>query len=260
MTRIVAKDAIKQSATSQRILSRLIYLLMHLGLELRFKLSAIGRKFLRLAVPSLALLLFISHVSPAEAQIFPSPGEDPLLTRCMPRSPCLSVGEGIKSWDEDLRQKLLFDEDLASVKSIIETMTESSLGIILLSVFLILFVVIVWKTKTSVSAKRWFTKGFQLVIGLLISNEFSVLLKLFFGRLKPHVSFYNPHVIPALSFPSSHAFNTAFLCVFLYLSIVKSTDFELRVKSAGKLLNIYLVLYAFGIAWGRHFVQLVSAG
>jgi membrane-associated phospholipid phosphatase len=142
---------------------------------------------------------------------------DPLKTRCLPDSLCLKLPEGLIAWDRQTRvnwHKSM--EEHPKTVDALRWLVEKPPGISLMSlVFLLLF----WRLF------RWprlrlsviFRKVVIFVIGAGLSDLLASSLKVLVGRLKPHVTFYNPNVLPALSLPSNHAFNTAFICVWFCL-------------------------------------------
>ena len=89
----------------------------------------------------------------------------------------------------------------------------------------------------------------------LISNA----LKVYFGRLKPHVTFYNPKVLPALSLPSSHAFNTACMLAFLWAWVGRPARDEWSGSFAA-LLGLTLIIGASRVFLGEHYPFDVATG
>lgn len=96
-----------------------------------------------------------------------------------------------------------------------------------------------------------------LFLGLsdLISSGFKARI----GRLKPHVNFYNPSFTPALSLPSNHAFNTAFLCALLWFSVDASARKRWRFAFA-MLLTVSVITGVSRVIFGQHYPLDVIAG
>jgi undecaprenyl-diphosphatase len=141
-------------------------------------------------------------------------------------------------------------------------LVEDPFGIALISV---IFLVLFWRCfrwPRIRSATQLMVEVFFLGLGTGLSDITSVSLKVFFGRLKPHVDFYNPNFLPALSFPSSHAFNTAFLCTWFFLF---SRRFEEQVSGRRRLFGVFLFLLMIFISFsrvvlGEHYPLDVLAG
>lgn len=188
---------------------------------------------------------------------------DPLKTRCLPNSPCLHFPRGLVEWDTRIREAWHAspNEHSGAVESL-RWLVEHPLGIALLSViagfiFYRCFLIPQWP-----GLRRAFEWIAIFAIGMGLSDKISVGLKILIGRLKPHVTFYNPRVYPALSFPSSHAFNTAFLCAFFFFQCLK-----LEERSTGSRRNFgaFLVLFMIFISLsrlvlGEHYPLDVFAG
>ncbi len=142
---------------------------------------------------------------------------DPLKTRCLPDSLCLKLPASLVEWDRSTRVSCHKSME-AHPKSVeaLRWLVEKPPGISLMAV---LFLLLFWRLF------RWpklrpgeiLRKLIYLVVGAGLSDLLASSLKVAIGRLKPHVTFYNPNVLPALSLPSNHAFNTAFICVWFCL-------------------------------------------
>jgi len=152
---------------------------------------------------------------------------DPLDSRSLPGA----------LWEQMPRSWILKEEALRDQLSAIDVfsfpwkqlrwLTETDMGIALTSAVL----TIIWLLIHTASLKGQLQKHRGLLVAILfrniilfgafagISDSVSNLIKLIIGRLKHHVNFYNPHVLPALSMPSNHAFNTAcLLAIFMSLA------------------------------------------
>jgi membrane-associated phospholipid phosphatase len=144
---------------------------------------------------------------------------DPLHTRSLPGALWERVPEGLVALDEAVAESVSTSfERHPNLRFAVEFLTEKPLGWMILAILttLILWRILNRSAISLVSRRRWVTFVLSLVCVLLVSDFCSTQLKIMFGRLKPHVNFYNPHFLPALSFPSNHSFNTACLLVFLY--------------------------------------------
>lgn len=136
---------------------------------------------------------------------------DPLVTRALPNSIWEQIPNSWIEWDIALQKSIASDNPDSAALKYIDFFTSKPLGIFF-SFSLVIGLLILkknssWKYILSVS-------GLCLVLSG-ISDACSSGLKVLFGRLKPHVTFYNPDVLPALSFPSNHATNTSFIFFLL---------------------------------------------
>jgi membrane-associated phospholipid phosphatase len=98
-----------------------------------------------------------------------------------------------------------------------------------------------------------------VLAGAGIADLLSSRLKSIVGRLKPHVRYVNssPEILPALSFPSNHAVNSAFLFM-LYLMLVPR---DLRRGWLDLLLFGYFLAVGFSrVAFGQHYPMDVVFG
>jgi len=175
---------------------------------------------------------------------------DPLKTRCLPDSPCLHFPKGLIEWDTRTREAwhISPDDHRWGVEAL-RWLVERPLGIALLS---LLAIFVFWRCFRIPQSPR-FQKVAQwlaiFVVGIALSDRVSVGLKILFGRLKPHVTYYNPRIYPALSFPSSHAFNTAFLCAFFFF--FECMKLEERSPNSRRYFGIFLALIMVFISLSR---------
>lgn len=95
--------------------------------------------------------------------------------------------------------------------------------------------------------------------GLGLADLVSSSLKRHVGRLKPHVNFYNPNLIPALSFPSNHAFNTAFAWTLVVASLAPETRDRFR-REIALAAGLVLIVGASRVAFGQHHPLDILAG
>lgn len=146
-----------------------------------------------------------------------SPESDPLKTRCLPDSLCLRLPESVVEWDRQTRVSWhkSMEEHPKSVEAL-RWLVEKPPGISLMA---ILFLLLFWRLFRwpRIRVSDILRKALILGVGASLSDLLASGLKVLVGRLKPHVTFYNPNVLPALSLPSNHAFNTAFICVWFCL-------------------------------------------
>lgn len=190
---------------------------------------------------------------------------DSMQTRCLPDSPCLSFHTGLIQADRQLRESIAL-EDSSTFRHQIIWLTESTPGYLLLFAFYGVLCLWRWGPQNCFEAFKKIRKPYLalaavfLLAGLGLSNEISDQLKHFFGRLKPHVNFYNPNspYKPALSFPSNHAFNTSFLMTSIWL-LSRATSFQKR--------GFHLILLAIALSMalsrvlvGQHYPLDVSVG
>lgn len=231
-------------------------------------LSSIARNYLYFVQAGLLLFLLIFSFDLA-AQNVNTAAQDPLLTRCLPNSLCLHAPKSLKTYDENLGAEIEFGEDNLIEKNNIVFLTESPVGLALLSVVLIGLIFLCWRRADNTpfipNFRTKMTWGLIFSIGILFSNSVSSLLKLITGRLKPHVTFYNPNVTPALSFPSNHAFNTTFIATILSVFLCLSPYFKSRFRHSDKLFYIAAILMVGGIGYsrivvGQHYPLDVLAG
>ena len=187
----------------------------------------------------------------------------PLVTRCLPNSPCLSFPQELIAWDSRVRERLEAqpDDHSWSVEAL-HWLVEDPLGIALISVIFLVLFVRCFRVPQIRSARKVGLETFLLVLGGALSDKTSVLLKVYFGRLKPHVNFYNPNVLPALSFPSSHAFNTAFYCTWFFIASRRLEEKRLGSRNLfGTFLFLLLIFISYSrIALGEHYPLDVTAG
>lgn len=139
-----------------------------------------------------------------------------------------------------------------------------------LALYLVLHLYSAWRTGARLRGRGWksTTSGVRrdglkrvVLLGLLLglSDLISSGFKLRIGRLKPHVNFYNPNFTPALSLPSNHAFNTAFLCALLWFAVDRGARERWRVAFTA-LLIVTLVTGFSRVVFGQHYPLDVLAG
>jgi len=159
-----------------------------------------------------------------------APLNDPLITRSLPDGLWRFVPQNWTEWDIQIQAWAQKSVDLnhAPWKQL-QWLSERPQGIALLYMILILgFLFLNLKSKNPLTSLRrylfeqlrpMFKRIAVVLVVLGLSDLTSSYIKMLVGRLKPHVTFYNPSVYPALSFPSNHAFNSAVLFSFLFFSI-----------------------------------------
>lgn len=136
-----------------------------------------------------------------------------------------------------------------------------------LGLYLVLRLYTAWRTAARLSKHGWKSVtrrgGLKriLLLGLLLglSDLISSGFKLRVGRLKPHVNFYNPNFTPALSLPSNHAFNTAFLCALLWFAVDRNVRRRWRAAFTGLLLVTFVTGFS-RVVFGQHYPLDVVAG
>lgn len=180
---------------------------------------------------------------------------DVIETRCLPDSPCLSFPDSLVQADRALRESLVLEKGSDIQRSIV-WFTESAPGYLLLFLFYGALCIWRWGPQNCLSTLKKIRPAYLalaavlVLAGLGLSNEISDQLKHFFGRIKPHVDFYNPNspYNPALSFPSNHAFNTSFLMTLLWLFSRSTNDSGTSKKT---LFHMILLSIAFAMALSR---------
>jgi len=190
------------------------------------------------------------------------PPDHPINTRCMPESPCLSFPADLIQWDRNLQART--DASKRKDPSLINDLkwqTEGAGGISLMVLFFVLLLVLCCRMPKFNFLSSLKGVGI-LTLGMAFSDLFSNVLKLYFGRLKPHVDFYNPKVVPALSFPSSHAFNTS---AFVILGFFLISSLQPRFSHSKSLFFIFCILFTLAICYsrvylGQHYPLDVLAG
>ena len=145
----------------------------------------------------------------------------PLETRSLPGALWERIPSSWIDWDLSLQSQI--DKGVDPTQSPwkqIQWMTESRQAMIF-GLVCVAALTIRWGWRHHTRQTSWKTSSWipllVLMMGIGFSDLSSSRLKLWVGRLKPHVNFYNPALIPALSFPSNHAVNTAFVWTFLWV-------------------------------------------
>jgi membrane-associated phospholipid phosphatase len=166
--------------------------------------------------------------------------------------------ESLKSWDQRISERIELSEfhRNSALVSGIEFFTENPVGILsVVAVFLGIFYLISKKRhKNQLSLSLLSRRGLGLLtlffMSLGLSDFLGSFLKSFFGRLKPHVEFFNPALIPALSFPSNHALNNAFLC-YVFCFVFLKFSFPDAGKRFVRLWRVAFYSYFCFICWSR---------
>lgn len=144
----------------------------------------------------------------------------PLETRSLPGAIWERIPSAWVSWD--LAFQTWIEKNCNPQQSPLKElrwMTETHAGIFW-GAFIVAALVIglLWRNQRFHFSLRKWTLGllfFLTSLGCadLLSSQFKIAV----GRLKPHVNFYNPNFLPALSLPSNHAFNTAFVLAYVWM-------------------------------------------
>lgn len=143
--------------------------------------------------------------------------KDPLDTRSLPGHIWESVPESIKGWDNVLQERLVsMGQNSPKTLEVTRFLTENPWSISAFLVILIFFFLGWGKKKEPFRQRIYYLLYCGTWLGL--SDLMSSQLKILFGRLKPHVDFYNPNYLPALSLPSNHSFNSAMLFALVLLT------------------------------------------
>jgi membrane-associated phospholipid phosphatase len=192
---------------------------------------------------------------------------NPLETRSLPGALWTHVPEGLVSVDEALQEYVVANINIHQVPwTQIRWLTENDWGI-LTSLLLLFACWLLWRARQRGGLKKQLQQVPGLVPKLFVvlllvagSNALSSsLLKVNIGRLKPHVIYYNPEVLPALSFPSSHAFNTAFVFALLLATLAGA---DRRRHRAEFIVGAALIVFTgfTRIVYGQHYPGDVLAG
>lgn len=192
---------------------------------------------------------------------------NPLVTRSLPGALWEKVPRSIADFDESLRAWFAshIDGSLSPWKEI-RWLTESDTGVALgIVVFALIFIYIKFKNKSkNISIQNYLKQQIQVVVFFVllagVSNMLSVLIKRVVGRIKPHVTWWDKAApIPALSFPSSHAFNTAFLLLLIWLLL--SNESKKKWKNYFFAFSLFTFLIGVSrIIFTQHYPLDVLAG
>lgn len=190
---------------------------------------------------------------------------DPLETRSMPDGLWQRVPEWIKSTDIALQQRMEWGPGPWRDRLI--WLTADPQGIALSLGALAVAIAATWIFRRRRLSGRELARDFAKLAGrallavpfVALSDLASSRVKLLIGRLKPHVNFYNPAVVPALSLPSNHAFNSAFALALLWFSLPR----ESRRAWGFAFVIAAIVLACVGVSrvwFGQHYPLDVLAG
>ena len=174
---------------------------------------------------------------------------NPLTTRCLPASPCLRFPQDLVVWDTHMRESWhrAFQNDPEGLEQL-RWLIETPMGITVLAVSFLTMFWICFRWPALPNFRRGFRLVLTLVLGAGLSDLVSFALKIYFGRLKPHVTFYNPAFYPALSFPSNHAFNTTFFCAWFF---IESRKLLPRFTGARAVFGVFLAVVLLFIGYSR---------
>jgi undecaprenyl-diphosphatase len=180
----------------------------------------------------------------------------------MPQSPCLSFPQELIEWDRKLQAQI--DQGEYKYEPGLNTVrwyTEDPLGITLMLIAWALLFALCFRFPP-LRLKKFLLSAAFLTLSLGLSDLLSSALKSYFGRLKPHVSNYNEGAIPALSFPSNHAFNTS---VFFVLALYLLASFAQRFKLSRAVFFAFLSFWVVYIGYtrvllGQHYPLDVVSG
>jgi membrane-associated phospholipid phosphatase len=192
---------------------------------------------------------------------------DPLVTRSLPGALWEKVPKYVSENDENLRAWFASHLDGSqSPWKEIRWLTENDWGVSLLSaIFILVYLYLARKHTKNIQRFPEFLKHqlMRVVVFLLLlgfSNVLSVALKRLIGRLKPHVNWWDKAApIPALSCPSSHAFNTAFFITLLFL-ILSKNDFSIWKKYLWTLLACVSLVGVSRVVFTQHYPLDVLLG
>lgn len=139
---------------------------------------------------------------------------DPLKSRALPGSLWEHVPSSWQAQEELWRQKIATVNVFEFPWKQMRWLTESDAGLFLTLVLFCATWFCLRRPKGSLQFTLYRLGAFLLLLGAadFLSNG----IKLWIGRFKPHVHFYSTLSIPALSMPSNHAFNGAFICALMW--------------------------------------------
>lgn len=190
---------------------------------------------------------------------------DPLETRSMPDGLWRHFPEWIKSADIALQQEMEWGPGPWRDRLI--WFTADPQGIAFSLGVLAAAIAATWLFRRRRLAAPAIARDFAKLVGrallaipfVALSDLVSSRLKLFIGRLKPHVNFYNPAVVPALSLPSNHAFNSACALALLWFSLPPESRRAWRFAFA--IATAVLACVGVSRVWfGQHYPLDVLAG
>ncbi|NCN27903.1 phosphatase PAP2 family protein [bacterium] len=181
---------------------------------------------------------------------------DPLITRSLPGHLWENVPREIIEFDHELRENILhWSKDYAP--SFLKWLIESPVSITIFFIATImLYLSKQRRLKVSFNKSLVLKKFFFITLSLGASDLVSYRLKIWIGRLKPHVDYYNPEFLPALSLPSNHAFNTS--CLFFLLLLTSNKPLNKTFFAGLALISIFIGVSR--VSLGQHYPLDVVAG
>jgi membrane-associated phospholipid phosphatase len=194
-----------------------------------------------------------------------TPQIDPLITRSLPGHFWENIPESWQSFDKNLQLNLENSINLHDTPwSQFRWLTESTNGILIISILLLILFCLshfdeLQLLKNKITKKSTWIHILVFILGLGFSDLVAMRLKIFFGRLKPHVNFYNPDYLPALSLPSNHAFNSAFLLCLMYS--IQHKPLRKNQKIFYFFLSFSILLVGFSrVLFGQHYPLDIFTG
>lgn len=185
---------------------------------------------------------------------------DPLHTRSLPGALWEKIPKEWIEWDENLQDRISQGIDpLQSPWKELRWLSENPWGLGLVFTLLFIFLWRPLREKVRLAERRGWRNLLLFIFFLALSDSFSNLIKRIVGRLKPHVNFYNTFFLPALSLPSNHAFNSAFLWTLLYFSLARPARRNYRHLFVGGL-GIVLLIGFSRVLFGQHYPLDVIVG
>jgi membrane-associated phospholipid phosphatase len=190
---------------------------------------------------------------------------DPLKTRSLPGHLWEKFPENWQLLDKSLQSyfESSINRNVSPWKEF-QWLTEASLGISILGSFLLIFFLVSHKNESREFWQKRKKRNSSLLVilffmGLGLSDLIAMRLKILFGRLKPHVDFYHPDYLPALSLPSNHAFNSSFLLA-LMIGLKKTNTTP--IQSAFYIFVFFCILIVgfSRVLFGQHYPLDVFTG
>ena len=188
---------------------------------------------------------------------------DPLVTRSQPEGLWQLVPLRLHSWDMQVQ-----DEWAASIDQLATPwrqfiwLTEKPQGIACMLLIIFTLILLSQRAEWPAWRARWREKCFLVLAFIALAGLSDLLsngLKKVVGRLKPHVIWWHPESMPALSFPSSHAFNSSLL-FFALLTFWTSAQ-RARHQSLLVLFGLFVVIIGLTrVLFNQHYPLDVLGG
>lgn len=185
----------------------------------------------------------------------------PLVTRSLPDAPWGRIDPTYIEWD--IRLQAWAESQVSPSHPLTQAFvffTERNLGLALLGMFFLGIFLWARRIRGLTLLPRPVTLRIALLAPLLVLSDWTATqLKEFVGRLKPHVDFYNPNFLPALSLPSNHAVNTTVLVLMIFF-LQKPQTLKSWSGLNGLLLFWGITVVLSRVFLGQHYPLDIAAG